>query len=149
MSLLRQIGADLPGIEQVRRMAEEDLQPGMATTLGMRIAEVSEGRVTLAATPGPHVENTNAVAQGGFAAALLDMACGYAVITRLPAGRTCSTIELKVAYHRPVRLDAGTMRAEGVVVHMGARIAYSEARLVDEAGKLYASASSTLMLGDI
>jgi uncharacterized protein (TIGR00369 family) len=149
MSLLRQIGSDLPGVEQLRRMAGEDRQPGMAVTLGMRIAEIGEGRVTLTATPGPHVENTNAVAQGGFAAALLDMACGYAVITRLAAGRTCSTIELKVAYHRPVRLDAGVMRAEGVVVHMGSRIAYSEARLLDEAGKLYASASSTLMLGDI
>ncbi len=149
MSLLRQIGAELPGIEQLQRMAQEDRQPGMGVTLGMRIAEIGEGRVTLTASPGPHVENTNAVAQGGFAAALLDMACGYAVISRLPAGRTCSTLELKVAYHRPVRLDAGVMRAEGVVVHMGSRIAYSEARFLDDSGKLYASASSTLMLGDI
>lgn len=149
MSLLREIGAELPGVEQLRRMAEEDRQPGMATTFGMRIVEVGDGRVTLTAAPGPHVENTNAVAQGGFAAALLDMACGYAVISRLPACRTCSTLELKIAYHRPVRLDAGVMRAEGVVVHMGSRIAYSEARFLDEAGKLYASASSTLMLGDL
>lgn len=149
MSLLRQIGADLPGLEQLRRMAEEDRRPGMAVTLGMRIAEVEEGRVRLTASPGPSFENTNGVVQGGFAAALLDMACGYAVLSKLPAGRACTTLELKVAYHRPLRLDADTAFAEGVVKHMGARIAYSEARLVDEAGKLCASASSTLMLGDL
>ena len=146
MSLLRQIGAELPGIEQLQRMAQEDRQPGMGVTLGMRIAEIGEGRVTLTASPGPHVENTNAVAQGGFAAALLDMACGYAVISRLPAGRTCSTLELKVAYHKAMDDKTGPVRAEAVVTTIGRRVAFTEGRLTDRGGRLLATATSTLLV---
>jgi uncharacterized protein (TIGR00369 family) len=146
MSLMRELGEHLTGLERLRAMMTSDRQPGMATTLGMNIVAAEDGRVALKAPPGAHLANTNGVVQGGFAASLLDMACGYAVISKLDAGRTCSTLELKVAYHRPVLLTVGHVIAEGTVVNLGSRIGYAEARLTDDSGRLCASASSTLML---
>ena len=38
------------------------------------------------------------------------------------------------------------MRAEGKIVSIGRRAAFTEARLIDIAGKLYASATSSLIV---
>ncbi|HEY0940286.1 MAG TPA: hypothetical protein VGE08_09335 [Steroidobacter sp.] len=39
-----------------------------------------------------------------------------------------------------------SLRAEGRVVTIGRRVAFAEARLVNEAGTLFASATSTLLI---
>jgi len=38
------------------------------------------------------------------------------------------------------------VRAEGKIVLIGKRVAFAEARITDEAGRLYASATSTLLV---
>jgi len=40
----------------------------------------------------------------------------------------------------------GPVRAEGKIVSIGKRVAFAEARITDEAGRLYASATSTLLV---
>jgi acyl-coenzyme A thioesterase PaaI-like protein len=40
----------------------------------------------------------------------------------------------------------GVVRAEGKIVSFGRRAAFAEARLTDASGRLYASATSTLLL---
>jgi acyl-coenzyme A thioesterase PaaI-like protein len=40
----------------------------------------------------------------------------------------------------------GPVRAVGRVISLGRRVAFSEATLTDAAGKLYASATSTLLI---
>ena len=42
--------------------------------------------------------------------------------------------------------ESGRLRCEGTVVHRGSRVAAGEARLVDEKGKLYATASSSCLI---
>ena len=44
--------------------------------------------------------------------------------------------------------QTGRVRAEGRVLSIGRRVAFAEARLVDLEGRLYASASSTLLVMD-
>jgi len=83
---------------------------------------------------------------GGYAATLLDSACGCAVHTRLSAQQTYTTLELKVAYHKTITDTTGPLRSEGRVVTFGRRVAFAEAKLIDAAGKLYASATSTLLV---
>ena len=58
------------------------------------------------------------------------------------------TLELKIAYHRPITKDTGLVRAEGVLLSFGRRVAFAEAKLTDTHGKLYASATSTLLVFD-
>ena len=47
---------------------------------------------------------------------------------------------------RPVTLATGPLRAEGGVVHAGSRVATAEAKLLDADGKLFAHATSTLLV---
>ena len=83
---------------------------------------------------------------GGYAATLLDSACGCAVHSRLTASQAYTTLELKVAYHKAITKDTRLLRAEGRLLSFGQRVAFAEARLTDARGKLYASATSTLLM---
>ncbi|HAI24259.1 MAG TPA: thioesterase, partial [Alcanivorax sp.] len=49
-------------------------------------------------------------------------------------------------YHRGMTKDTGPVRAEGTVITLGRRLGFAEARLTDRDGKLYASATSTLLI---
>jgi acyl-coenzyme A thioesterase PaaI-like protein len=77
---------------------------------------------------------------------MLDFAYGYAVLSRLTPGMRFSTLELKVAYHKAITKDSGPVRAEGTIVTMGRRAAFTDARLVDVHGCQYASATSSLLV---
>jgi uncharacterized protein (TIGR00369 family) len=70
------------------------------------------------------------------------------VHSRLAANQAYTTLELKVAYHKAMRADTGPVRAEGRVISLGRRAAFAEARLTDAEGRLYASATSTLLVMD-
>ena len=118
----------------------------MEDTLGYALVEISDGRAVFAGTPGHHVLNPMGIAHGGYAAALLDSACGIALLTRLSAGQRFSTLEIKVAYHKVIDEQTGEVRAEGTLMTMGRQIAYAEARLTNADGRLLASATSTLMI---
>jgi len=45
-------------------------------------------------------------------------------------------------------IETGLVRAEGRVLSMGRRAAFAEAKLTDASGRLYASATSTLLVFD-
>jgi uncharacterized protein (TIGR00369 family) len=134
-------------IERLRRMLD-DHKRGIVRTLGFRLAELEEGRAVFEGEPSEDVYNPIGTVHGGYAATLLDSACGIAVHSRLHEGQGYTTLELKVAYHRALTKDAGFVRAEGTVVSMGRRAAFAEARLTDAAGRLCASATSTLLVFD-
>lgn len=55
-------------------------------------------------------------------------------------------LEIKVAYHKAMTKDTGPVRAQGKIITFGHRAAFTEARLTDLDGKLYASATSSLIV---
>jgi acyl-coenzyme A thioesterase PaaI-like protein len=59
-----------------------------------------------------------------------------------------TTLELKVSYHRALTFETGQIRAEGSVLSFGKRVAFAEGKLLDAAGRLCASATSTLLIFD-
>jgi uncharacterized protein (TIGR00369 family) len=135
--------ADFEGLRQeLRRRATG----GITSTLGIDLVEIGDGRAVFAGTPGREVYNPIGMVHGGYAATLLDSACGCAVHSRLGPGEGYSTLELKVAYHKAITDGTGEVRAEGRVVSLGRRAAFAEATLTDSAGRLLASATSTLLL---
>lgn len=138
--------APLSGIEQLRAAMIAKHQPAMSRTLGFQLIEIGEGRVVFEGTPGREVYNPIGVVHGGYAATLLDSACGCAVHTMLGADQAYSTLELKVSYHRAMTEATGPVRAIGNVISLGRRAAFSEAKLTDANGRLYASATSTLIV---
>lgn len=136
----------MTGIEQLRAMMAQDAQPPMGRTLNFSLIEVEEGRVVFEGNPGPETYNPMGTVHGGYAATVLDSACGIATVSKLRAGQSMTTLELKVAYHRAMTADTGLVRGEGVVLSIGKRVAFAEAKLTDGEGRLLASATSTLLV---
>ncbi len=142
--LKKHIGAT--GLEQLRAWIADGSQPPIGETLQFRLIEVSEGRALFEGTPGIHAYNPIGMVHGGYAATLLDSACGCAVHSALGAQQAYTTLELKVAYHRALTTATGRVRAEGTIMSIGKRVAFAEGRIIDESGQLYASATSTLLV---
>lgn len=137
----------MSGLEFLRAIGRGELPlPPMMHTVGIDPVAVDEGRVVFAAEPQEYHANTLGVAHGGLAATLVDTAMSCAVYSLLPAGVSCTTVELSVNYVRPLRAGMGRVLGEGRAVHIGSRMATAEARVVDEAGRLYAHATTTCLL---
>jgi uncharacterized protein (TIGR00369 family) len=148
VGLIDEVGAGLSGIEQLRALLASGRRPGILVTLDLQLVEVDLGKAVFAGTPGLHAYNPIGVVHGGYAATLLDSACGCAVHTRLSKTQAYTTLDLKVAYHKALTAETGLVRAEGRVLSMGRRAAFAEATLKDLSGRLYASATSTLLVFD-
>jgi uncharacterized protein (TIGR00369 family) len=137
----------LSGLDQLRRAFSPDAPPvAIGQKLGFRLVSVEHGRVVFEGTPDRSVYNPIGTVHGGYAATLLDSALGCAVHSTLAPGQAYSTAELKICYIRPMTADTGPVRAEGQVVNVGRRIGFAEGRLVDQAGRLYATATTTCVV---
>ncbi len=136
----------LSGLAQLQALMAAGLMPGIGKSLDFTLVEIEEGRAVFEGTPGLHVYNPLGTVHGGYAASLLDSACGCAAHSRLAAGQSYTTLELKISYHRAMTAETGKVRAEGKLLSFGRRAAFAEARLTDGSGRLYASATSTLLV---
>ena len=110
------------------------------------MVDVAEGYAAFEGIPGEHAYNPIGSVHGGYAAALLDSACGCAVQSKLAPGDRYSALEFKVAYHKAVTSETGKVRADATVLSFGRRVAFAEAKLTDCADRLLASATSTLLI---
>jgi len=146
VSLADAIAPGADGLTQLRALMASGRKPGILVALDFELTEVDAGRAVVAGVPGEHAYNPIGAVHGGYAATLLDSACGCAVHSRLTASQAYTTLELKVSYIRAITRDTGLVRAEGLVVSLGRRAAFAEARLTDGEGRLYATATSTLMI---
>jgi uncharacterized protein (TIGR00369 family) len=143
-------GREMSGLEFLEAIRTGQIPPPpIAVLLGFSIVELAEGRVTFAVVPDEYHYNPIGVVHGGVAAALLDTAMGCAVQSKLPRGRAYTTLDVQVRYLRPLTKDTGRVLCTGVAVHAGGTIATAEARIVDEAGKLYATGTTSCLLLDI
>lgn len=147
-SLLDEVGEGLDGLAQARAMLASGRKPGIARSLDFDLVEIEAGKAVFAGIPGEHAYNPIGMVHGGYAATLLDSACGFAVHSKLSATQGYTTLDLNVSYLRPITTTTGLLRAEGVVKQIGRRAAFAEARLTGADGKLYAAATSTLLVFD-
>ena len=120
--------------------------PPMHTLMGIDMIEVEAGRAVFVGTPGERHFNHIGVAQGGFAATLLDSATACAVLSSVELGQSSTTIEFKINYVRALMPDTGEVRAEGTVIAAGRRIRTAEAHLTDADGRLYAHSTATCLV---
>jgi uncharacterized protein (TIGR00369 family) len=141
-------GGEQAGLEQMRAFARSAKAPSMRHTFGIKLPEIQPGYVVCEAEPSLAARNSMGGTHGGYAAVLLDSACGNAVHTLLTPGQTYATVEIKISYVRPVRIGDGRVRSIGRVIAMGKRIAFAEGQLLDGRGKLLASASATFVILD-
>ncbi|AIF48510.1 PaaI family thioesterase [Dyella japonica] len=148
MSMITEIGHGLDGLDQLRAFIASGKRPGIGDSLDFDLVEVGDGFAVFEGMPGPHAYNPMGVVHGGYFATLLDSACGCAVHSRLTAQQAYTSLELKVAFHKAMTRDSGRIRAEGRLRSIGRRVAFAEASLLDAEGRLYGSATSTLLVFD-
>jgi uncharacterized protein (TIGR00369 family) len=118
--------------------------PPIAATVGMRFVSAGDGRALfeMEADPARH-GNPMGTVHGGILCDLADAAMGMAYACLLEDGESFTTLELKINFLRPVWRT--TLRAEGVVVQRGRTVGLVECTVTDDAGRLIAKASSTVL----
>lgn len=145
----RETALGMSGLEFLTALRDRTLPaPPFAGIIDIWLAEVEEGRVVFEGRPSARFYNPLGTVHGGWISSLLDSAMGCAVHSRLRAGQGYTTVDLKVSLVRAVTKATGNLRCEGVSVHAGGRIATSEGRVWDEAGKLIAHGSETCLVLD-
>ena len=139
---------EMSGLEFIAAVRDGDLPPApIQDLLGFDLVESSEGRTVFALLPEERHYNPIGAVHGGVAATLLDSAMGAAVHTTLPLGSAYSTLETKFNLVRAITADTGEIRAEGVVIHRGRRVATAEGRITRASdGKLLAHGTSTCLV---
>ncbi|GLY82727.1 hypothetical protein Airi02_006580 [Actinoallomurus iriomotensis] len=133
------------GLDQLKALLDGRVT-GIGSLFGMTVETLEPGRVVFTLRTRPDFGNPLGTLHGGVCSTLLDSAMGCAVHASLPDGAGYTTLELKVNFVRPVRLDGVGLRCEGTTIHLGGRIATTEGRVTDEEGRLVAHGTSTCMV---
>lgn len=121
-------------------------RPPMNEHMDFTLVHIEPGLAVFEGEPKPTMLNPMGSVHGGYAATILDTACGCAVHAHLALGQGYTTLELKVSYVRGLSGQSGRVRAEGRTISVGKRVAFAEATLTDEKGRICATATSTLMV---
>lgn len=130
-------------------IAGELPQQPIAGTLDFQLAKIESGRAEFVGKPKIDYYNPLGTTHGGYIATLLDSAMGCAIQSTLPAGKGSTSLEFKINFVRPIFEKTGTLTAVGEIINAGKQIVTAEAKLIDEAGKLYAHATTTCFLFDL
>ncbi len=130
-------------------MGGELAAPPISQTMGFLLVEAEHGRVIFQGKPDYAYYNPLGSVHGGWYATLLDSAVACAVHSTLPAGRSYTTLELKVNMIRALSVKVPLVRAEGWVVHAGRQTAVAEGKIYGADGALYAHATTTCLIFDL
>ena len=110
--------------------------------LGIEVVETGKGWVQERMPIRPDFLQPSVV-HGGVLYSFADTAAAHAVLTLIYPGEWTTTVEQKINYLRPV--TQGTVICHARVVHLGNRLAYVEAEIVNDSSELVAKSVATLM----
>jgi len=136
----------LTGLQNLERLRESGGQAPLGRLMDFRLVDVGDGYAVFEGNPGLEHYNPAGVVHGGWISSILDSALGCAIHTRLEAGQSYTTVELKVNMVRALTDQTGLVIARGAVIHLGRRVATSDARLENANGRLLAHGSCTCMI---
>lgn len=113
----------------MQRIRESFERQGLMRTLGAAIESVESGTVTITCGFGEGLTQQHGLFHGGVLASLVDVACGYAALSVMPADREVLTVEFKVHFLKPARTDR--LIAVGQVVQAGRTLTVCEGSVFD------------------
>ena len=135
------------GLDLMRAMAEGRVPPPpVGSLIGVNGFTAEKGKVTMGFDPAEFHYNALGTVHGGVIATVIDMVLGSAVHSTLKAGQGFTTLTLELKYHRAVTAKSGRLTAIAEVVTRGREIVTAEAKLIDTNDRLFANATSTLMI---
>jgi len=109
--------------------------------LGIELEEFTQEKVVMSLAMQEKLRQPYGLLHGGATASLIDTATAFAVITAIGTDEKATTIDLTVQYLRP-HTD-GKVTCTAKVVRAGKRLLFLSAEVVNEQGKLVATALST------
>jgi uncharacterized protein (TIGR00369 family) len=131
-------------LERVRARARDN---SFWRYLGVEVEAAGEGQVRLRVPARDDLRNApGAPMHGGVFSALVDMAVGGALSTMHEAsagGVGQTTLDLNVSF---MGAGTGDVIADGRILRRGRTIAFGEATITDDAGKLLAVGRATYMI---
>ena len=128
--------------DEHRAMAADSLHNlPFAKLIGMRLVDLQLDMAVIKIDMRDNLRHPGGILHGGVTATLIDTAMAFAVRTRLPVDAATATIDLTVHYLRPH--ITGTFTCTAKVVRAGKRIFTVSADMVNDEGKLLATALST------
>ena len=127
--------------EQIERIQKALASVPFAKLLGIELEAVAPGTATLSLQITNDLKQNNGVVHGGAIASLIDSATAFAIISVLPPDEKATTADLTISYLRP--LKEGRAHSTARVLRAGRRLIVVSAELVDDAGKLIATALTT------
>ena len=83
------------------RIAHSFATQGLMQTLGAQLVLAEEGEVQIALPFSKHLSQQHGYVHAGAITSVVDSACGYAALTKAPAGFNVVTAEFKVNFMRP------------------------------------------------
>jgi acyl-CoA thioesterase len=111
--------------------------------LGLRFAGLVDGASRYELSIAPEHINPHGVVHGAVLFALADTGMGAALYPTLAPDETCTTIEIKINFHRSAR--EGLLACASTVVNRGRTIATLESRIT-QGDRLVASASGNFAI---
>ncbi len=121
-------------------------QVPMMELMNQTVTSIGDGEATITCLPEEKFQNSMGRMHGGFVATLIDSAMGCAVHTKVPEGAKFGTIDMNVKFVRKIEVSTGLLIATAQVVHAGRTLLTVEAKVADQAGKLYAHGSGSFMV---
>ncbi len=118
-------GSSMPAFQPAdpdfeRRVRQSFGRQAFSAMIGASLARVAPGEVDIDLPYGPLLTQQHGYLHGGVSTAIVDVACGYAALSLMPAGVAVLTVEFKVNLLAPGRGDRFTAR--GRVVKPGQAI---------------------------
>ena len=111
---------------------------------GLELVTVGDGAAELAMELRPHHFNPQGIVHGAIITAVADTSIGLALRSRLRPGLTHRTAQLNV--HFLAKGEGNRLVGRGRAVHLGQRMGYGEAEVLDGEGRLLARATGTFIV---
>jgi uncharacterized protein (TIGR00369 family) len=110
------------------------------TWAGMEVVEAAAGEVAVAMRVEERHMNLQGFVHGGMLAILADTACGLSIRSAMEPGRLHVTADLDIHFLAPAK--PGRILGRGKAVKVGRSLAFAEASIEDDDGRLLARAQS-------
>lgn len=120
--------------------------PPFAHVMGYSFDAAEPGRIAFSVEPAEWSANPTGVVHGGFTTALLDTVMTLAVVSKLPADRMATTLDLQIHFVRPATPGKGKLLAEATAVHVGTTVGTAEGRITGGDGRLIAHGTATMAI---
>ena len=113
----------------MERVRDSFDRQGFMRTLGAVLESVEPGTVTIACAFNEGLTQQHGLLHGGVVASLVDVACGYAALSVMPAEQEVLTVEFKVHFLKPAKTDR--LIAVGQVIQAGRTLTVCEGSVFD------------------